>query len=105
MSDRKSVVDRLRALEQRTMALRQQAHASRNGEDDDDTLWMSSLDIIGELLNVVEKLAVDQPNMKDRMDIACPHCRSRVSVSYEAVADAATRCPACGQTVLLSNPT
>ncbi|HHW98468.1 MAG TPA: hypothetical protein GX738_02410 [Firmicutes bacterium] len=105
MNERNSVVSRLRALEQRALALRQKADANQNRQDEDDNLWMSSLDIIGELLNVVEQLAVDQSNIDEQMRMACPHCRSWVAVSYDAVADAAARCPACGETVLLSNPT
>lgn len=98
------VVGRVRDLEQRTKVLRQQA-GSNGSQNDDDTLWMSSLDIIGELLSMVEELVGESENVGDKMQLACPNCRSVVAVSYDAVADAAVDCPACGATMLLTNPT
>lgn len=103
MSNKDGVVKRLRALEQRAKSLRQQA--DNNWQQQDDNLWMSSLDIIGELLSVVEQLAGDEQAVGEQMQLACPNCRSVVTVSYDVVAEAAARCPSCGETVLLSNPT
>ncbi|NLW16113.1 MAG: hypothetical protein GX033_00360 [Firmicutes bacterium] len=105
MNNKNRVVSRLRALEQRAQALRQQANAPQRPRDQDSVLWMSSLDIIGELLSVVEQLAADRINVGEEMPFACPHCHSSVAVPYEAVTQAAARCPACGETVLLANPT
>lgn len=97
--NRQRVVGRVRDLEQRAKELRQKAGLNW-GPDEDDNLWMSSLDIIGELLSMVEQLVVG-----DKMQLACPNCRSVIAVSYDAVADAAVDCPACGATMLLANPT
>lgn len=97
--NKQMVVGRVRDLGQRAKVLRQQAGLNWS-PDDDDNLWMSSLDIIGELLSMVEELVVG-----DKMQLACPNCRSVVAVSYDAVADAAASCPACGATMLLANPT
>lgn len=97
--NKQMVVGRVRHLGQRAKALRQQAGLNWSSGDDDN-LWMSSLDIIGELLSMVEEMVVG-----DKMQLACPNCHSVVAVSYDAVADAAASCPACGATMLLSNPT
>lgn len=103
MNNRQSVRNRVRDLEVRAQALRQQAGAQ--GELEHDNLWMSSLDIIGELLNVVQQLTTDVGKSSEQMRLACPHCHALVGVSYDVVAEAAARCPACGENVLLTNPT
>lgn len=104
MNNKDGVMKRLRDLEQRAKFPRQQA--DNNWQQQDDNLWMSSLDIIGELLSVVEHLAGDgQAAVGEQMQLACPSCHACVTVSYDVVAEAAVRCPACGETVLLSNPT
>ena len=93
---------RVRDLKERTRGLRQQVGMERNCED--DNLWMSSLDIIGELLNLVEHLAQDDGD-GEKMSLSCPSCHATVAVPYEALVQAVAACPACGVAILLANPT
>ncbi len=116
------VVARVRRLEQRANELRSKI-GSQPTIATDATLWMSSLDIIGELLNVVQDMigAQDVGASKgavtnsivqtqsafdyEKMELACPDCHAVVDVAFDAIADAATACPVCGANILLSNPT
>ncbi len=104
MNNKRAVVGRVRILEQKTSELRRQAD-NNVGLENDDSLWLSSLEIIGELLNVMQQVVEGWDEISDKMQVACPSCRSLVAVSYETIADAAITCPACGDAFLLANPT
>lgn len=104
MSDKQSVQSRVRDLEQKAITLRLKAGANHH-LNNDDNLWMSSLDIIGELLDVVQHVVRDRECFSTSMELECPQCHTVVAVSYDAVADTAVGCPACGKEVLLANPT
>ena len=76
---------------------------------DDDTLWMSSLDIIDELLDTVQGLMqqTDDGTAAHPNDVLmlCPHCHTTVNLPFDVVATGAATCPVCGDTILLTNPT
>ena len=87
------VTQRLQQLEQRADELRQLAKTQVN-TDANDVLWMSSLDIIGELLSVVQQLLQKETvsydtsayhtagqewrQSYDGHHLACPRCHSLI---------------------------
>ncbi len=121
MQNNPEFISRLEQLSRRAARLRSLAKQKVvNAED--GTLWMSSLDIMGELLNVVYKLVDDQQQAQLHSQFAsfgdsdddddtgeilmqCPNCHDIVNISFGAVEEAAATCPHCGTTVLLTNPT
>lgn len=99
------ISDRLDTLAEQTRLLRSRASQLM---DDDETLWMSSLDIIDELLDTVQGLIRQtggDPGNPAESVLHCPNCHALVKLPFEAVAQAATVCPRCGADILLTNPT
>ena len=77
-------------------------------EDDDSTLWMSSLDIIDELLNeMTEQIPTAAHEHLPVLPTAtrCPNCQAAVVLTPETALAAAAVCASCGQSILLANPT
>jgi hypothetical protein len=101
------VADRLQLLTRKANQLR--GRAKQFMSDEDDTLWMSSLDVIDELLDSMSGLMQDAGVSKlespDAILLFCPHCQSPVNLPFEALAAAAAVCPICGDAILLTNPT
>jgi ribosomal protein S27E len=108
MTDPK-INDRLATLAEKTRLLRSRARQLSSDHDEDDTLWMSSLDIIDELLSTVEGLIHDA-GTEDRLHagsvtMLCPNCHTCFQLTFDAMGSAAATCPVCGDTILLTNPT
>lgn len=121
MQNNPEFLDRLEHLSRRASRLRNLARQKVMNADD-GPLWMSSLDIMGELLSVVQRMVDEQHQAQlnaqfagfgydgddeDAGDILmqCPNCHDIVSIAFGAVEEAAAICPHCGSTVLLTNPT
>ncbi len=113
-------VNHLRELARRAEELRRAVKLQPDPTIDDDVLWSSSLDILGELVNVVEGVVMRQQELLQltrdgspygavaragSTEMECPYCQQLVTVSDKAVADGATVCPRCGAQMLLANPT
>lgn len=102
------VANRLELLTHKADLLRNRAKQLKD-DNEDDTLWMSSLDIIDELLDNMQGLMQqgDDGSMTHPADVLllCPNCHYGVNLPFEEVANAAVICPACGEGILLTNPT
>ncbi len=108
MSSHDELVLRLELLARKAAGLRSKALLLLADEDDDSTLWMSSLDIIDELLNeITEQIPTAEHLHPSVLPTAtrCPNCQAAVVLTPETALAAAAICSNCGQPILLANPT
>lgn len=107
MSSHDELVLRLELLARKTAGLRSKAQ-QLTSDDDDGTLWMSSLDIIDELLNEITAQipATDAEHaLVPQAATRCPSCQAAVVLTPETALAAAAVCSTCGRAILLANPT
>lgn len=110
MNSQDELLLRLELLARKAAGLRSKALLLQAGDDDDDdsTLWMSSLDIIDELLNeITEQIPTAEREHPSVLPTAtrCPNCQATVVLTPETALAAAATCSNCGQSILLANPT